>query len=124
MKRFIHFTLLAASIAVLGLADTASAFERTLMGSIANRRAQATPWHGAYYNSSWGAPVALVVPPTAEYQTNWGWGVGATRVTPIYHQFTPGYPGAVVPGAYGFRPTPAWPSDTTQFGIYYVRGPW
>ena len=24
----------------------------------------------------------------------------------------------------GFMPTPYWPSDTQQFGVYYIRGPW
>ncbi len=34
---------------------------------------------------------------------------------------------AMVPGwsvAYGFLPPPQQPSDTNQFGVYYVRGPW
>jgi hypothetical protein len=67
--------------------------------------------------------VALVVPPTAEYQTKWGWGVGNTRVVPIAPQFGRNYPGPAVPGI-GFQPTPRWPSHTDQFGVYYVRGPW
>ena len=25
---------------------------------------------------------------------------------------------------YGFLPAAGWPSDTRQFGTYYVRGPW
>lgn len=81
-------------------------------------------WNGGYYHTAWGMPVAVVVPPTAELQTNWGWGVGNTRVTPICPQFQRNYPG---PGYYNrrqFSPTPPWPSDTTQFGAYYVRGPW
>jgi hypothetical protein len=87
-------------------------------------RRNVQPWHGGYYNVVWGAPVALVVPPTAESQTHWGWGVGNTRVTPICPQFGRNWPG---PGTYdprAFRPTPPWPSDTDQFGVYYVRGPW
>ena len=24
----------------------------------------------------------------------------------------------------GFRMTPRWPHDTTNMGVYYVRGPW
>jgi len=88
------------------------------------RTAWAQPWHGGYYHTAWGMPVAVVVPPTAELQTHWGWGVGNTRVTPICPQFERHWPG---PGTYSrrhFRPTPAWPSDTDQFGAYYVRGPW
>ncbi len=97
---------------------------QTVMGAIANRRAQATPWHANYYDPAWGMPVALVVPPTVQSQTNWGWGVGNTRVTGVPHQFQPGY---ASPGMYDrsmFRPTPPWPTDTTQFGVYYIRGPW
>ncbi len=82
------------------------------------------PWNTGYYNPAWGAPVALVVPPTAEQQTHYGWGVGNTRITYICPQFGRNYPG---PGYYdsrGYRPTPPWPSDTDQMGINYVRGPW
>lgn len=80
-------------------------------------------WHGDYYNTTWGVPVVQLVPPTAAHQTNWGWGVGNTRITPIYSQFERNYPGPFKPQT-GFLPTPPWPSDTLQFGVYYVRGPW
>jgi hypothetical protein len=82
------------------------------------------PWHGPYADAEYGEPLALVVPPTAPFKTEYHWGVGGKRVVPIYHQFARPYPGAIGgPGA-GFLPTPAWPSDTTQFGVYYIRGPW
>jgi hypothetical protein len=81
-------------------------------------------WNGGYYHAAWGMPVAMVVPPTAELQTNWGWGVGNTRVTPICPQFNRNYPGPYQYRGNQFRPTPPWPSDTNQFGAYYVRGPW
>ena len=81
------------------------------------------PWHGAYYDPAWGAPTALVVPPTASLQTKYSWGVTNTDVVPIYHQFGRRYPGAYVPG-YGFIPTPTIPGSTDEFGVYYVRGPW
>jgi hypothetical protein len=89
-------------------------------------RSQMRPWHGCFYDPAWGAPLALVVPPTAERTTDWGWGVGNTRTTRIDHQFQRPFPnGNTAPaGSYGFAPTPPWPSDTTQFGVYYVRGPW
>ncbi len=87
------------------------------------RQAQWSPWHGRYFHTEWGSPVALVVPPTATFQTNWGWGVGNTRISRINHQFARPYPGPYG-GSEGFRPTPRWPSDTTQFGVYSVRGPW
>lgn len=80
------------------------------------------PWHGEYYHTAWGVPVALVVPPTAGLATDYSWGVSGTRVTPLYRQFNREYPGAVSAG--GFLPTPKWPSDTAQFGVYPVRGPW
>ena len=124
MKRATFLTLTFLTLASVGLADLAAAGERTLMGKIAYRRAQTTPWHGNYYEPAWGMPVALVVPPKAEVQTNYSWGVGGYRVTPIYHQFERNY---AAPGPYDparFRATPPWPSDTNQFGVYYVRGPW
>ncbi len=82
------------------------------------------PWHGAYADATYQEPIALVVPPTVGLQKQYHWGVGGSRVVPVYHQFARPYPG---PGGYvgsGFLPTPAWPSDTTQFGVYYIRGPW
>ena len=82
------------------------------------------PWHCGYYYTPWGSPVALVVPPTAEKQYSMGWGVGNTRLTRIYHQFGRPYPGTTVGPGGRFRATPYWPSDTAQFGVYYVRGPW
>jgi hypothetical protein len=86
-------------------------------------RAQWYNWNRNYANTDYGAPVALVVPPTANLQTNWGWGVASSRVSRIEHQFQRNYPGE---GSFGgpFRSTPLWPSDTTQFGVYYVRAPW
>ncbi|MCA9168867.1 MAG: hypothetical protein KDB23_14430 [Planctomycetales bacterium] len=80
-------------------------------------------WHGQYANVQWGHPVALIVPPTANMQTEYAWGVGRTTMTPIHHQFgrpiaTPGAGGA------GLLPTPLWPSSTAQIGYYSVRGPW
>jgi hypothetical protein len=91
----------------------------------ANRRS----WHAGYYHSGWGAPVALVVPPTSRMQTRWGWGVAQSTMSPLWHQFDRPYPGNVAGGASGaapmaLRPTPRWPSHTDQFGVYSVRGPW
>ena len=80
-------------------------------------------WAGNYYHTMWGQPVALVVPPTAELQTHWNWGVAQTSITPIWPQFSRAYPGSYY-GGRGFLPTPRWPSSTDQFGVYYVRGPW
>jgi hypothetical protein len=115
--------------------QTAALLAATIMGSacaeagtplnnwLARRRARQYPWHGYYYHTGWGQPVAQVVPPTAPLQTHWSWGVAQTSVTPIWHQFRHGWPGPYE-GGIGFWGTPRWPSHTDQFGVYYVRGPW
>jgi len=88
-------------------------------------RSQGKSWHSAWYDPAEGRPIALVVPPTAEFQTQYSWGVPSSRVMPIYHQFRRPYPGpGAVGGGAGFLPTPMWPSDTVQFGVNAVRGPW
>jgi hypothetical protein len=88
------------------------------------RRACYYNWNGRYAHSAYGQPVALIVPPTANMQSNWGWGVASSRVSRMEHQVQRNYPGPGVFGMWPWRRTPAWPSDTTQFGVYYVRGPW
>jgi hypothetical protein len=123
MKNTRTLLLMAGLLGVLALAGTATAFEGLRTGAAWNRAAM-YPWHGYYYDPCWGMPIALVVPPNAEAQTNWGWGVGNTRVTTINHQFERNYPGPGIYDRRGFLPTPPWPSDTNQFGVYYVRGPW
>lgn len=85
--------------------------------------AQGYRWHGPFYHTGWSTPVALVVPPTAYLGTDWGWGVTNSRIRWLPHQFERYYPGYIGPTG-PFLPTPIWPSDTTQFGVYRVRGPW
>lgn len=82
------------------------------------------PWHGGYYQQNYGQPLAVVVPPTAHMSNTYSWGVGQNLSYPIHHQFgrSASSPGAAQRGA--FRPTPAWPSNTDQFGYYYIRAPW
>jgi hypothetical protein len=104
-------------------ASAAHAWEGPHHNLEAARRAQTYRWHHNYYYTQWNEPVALVVPPTAEYETRWSWGVPATRVTRIDHQFQRPYPGPYA-GGQAFLPTPYWPYDTRQFGMYPVRGPW
>lgn len=87
------------------------------------RRAELTNWHANYAHSAYGYPVALVVPPTAQLQTNWSWGAPSMSLSRIDHQFGRDYPGPPPFGA-GFRQTPVWPSSTLQFGVYHVRAPW
>jgi hypothetical protein len=124
MKRSLILLAAVAILTAWGYANEATAGNGTLKGRVAYRQSQTYPWHGEYYDSAWGTPVALVVPPTAESQTHLGWGVGATRVTPIQHQFQRAYSGVDGSGRVIFRATPPWPSSTDQFGDYYIRGPW
>ncbi|MBN2475624.1 MAG: hypothetical protein JXB62_13510 [Pirellulales bacterium] len=119
MRAFLLIAVTAAALTAAGLVDATMAVERC-----ACRHGQYESWHGDYYHVAWGMPVALVVPPNAENQVHWGWGVGNTRVTPICSQFGRSWPGPVSYDRGMFRPTPRWPSDTDQFGVYYLRGPW
>jgi len=111
-------TAFAVALVMVVSASTAQARHRRDA-----RQAAVRPWHAPYNHSMYGRPVALVVPPTARWQTSWGWGVGNTRVTPIYHQFSATYPGQINTTYPRLRRTPRWPSDTNQFGVYYIRGP-
>ena len=84
-----------------------------------------TGWHSGYYHTTWGQPVALLIPPTVTHQTNWGWGIGNTRINPIYAQYQGPMTAAASQYPYGpHRPTPYYVSDTLHFGVYYIRGPW
>ena len=124
MKRSLLLTVAALGMVAVGLAGSAESRERGPIRGMAYRHAQSYAWHGGYYSAAWGTPVALVVPPTAATQTHWGWGVANTRLTPIRHQFERDYPGPGYHDPKAFKPTPPWPSDTNQFGVYYIRGPW
>jgi hypothetical protein len=124
MKHIFAFTIAALALSFLAAPSAQAAGYGSLKGRRAHNQAQTYPWHDSYYDASWNMPLALVVPPRAENQVKYSWGVGSSRVVPIEHQFERNYPG---PGYYNrslFRPAPAWPSDTDQFGVYYVRGPW
>lgn len=121
MKARVGVAVLAAALLLTGIAGTNDALAG---GNHRAARHACQGWNGGYYHVMWGQPVALVVPPTAEYQTHWNWGVAQTAVTPIWPQFTRGYPGPSYYGGRRLLPTPAWPSSTDQFGVYYVRGPW
>ena len=116
----------AACLAVvLGSIAPSVAGEGNPANRRAARRADATSWHGYFYDPAWGMPVALVVPPTARAQSHYGWGVSETRVTPINHQYGAAWQGP--PSAYDGRyydPMPPYPTNTDRMGVYYVRGPW
>jgi hypothetical protein len=124
MKHIFKITVGAMALALVVSASAQAHGVGSLKNVRARSQAHTYPWHGMYYDATWNMPVALVVPPTAENQKKYEWGVGASRVVPIEHQFGRAYPGE---GAYdrrNFRPTPAWPSNTDELGVYYVRGPW
>jgi hypothetical protein len=81
-------------------------------------------WAAGYYDTAYGMPLAVLVPPTARWQTNYSWGVGGTRISRVGATFESQYPG---PASYYNRgyylPAPPQPTDTMQMGDYYVRGP-
>jgi hypothetical protein len=81
-------------------------------------------WHGEYYDTTWGMPVAVLVPPRPRTQTNYGWGIGGNTVTPVQPQFQRMEPPPSEYRRAGFQSRPPWPSNTNQFGDYYIRGPW
>jgi hypothetical protein len=132
MLRRLSLPILAAAITCGGFgptAPTARAFDNWAHSyfdcgyMLPVYRARGYNWNRNYAYTEYGQPCALVVPPTAQLQTNWGWGVASSRISRIDHQFQRNYPGNAQFGG-PFRPTPVWPSDTSQFGVYYVRGPW
>ena len=122
MKRL---TLVAAAAALAAVLTAMPAAAQQCKGADDCRSGACNQsWTGSYYKVEWGIPLALVVPPTAESQTNWGWGVGNTRNTAICPRYSRNWPGNNPYQRTMFRPQPYYPSDTTQFGVYYVRGPW
>ena len=90
----------------------------------AARHAQGMSWHGNYYHTATGSPVALIVPPISHMQTKWAWGVSQGTMTPIYHQFRRPFSGGGESGGGELNGTPTWPSHSDHFGVNYIRGPW
>ena len=117
--------LAAAAIGSLCMAGEAQAVKpRYRADYLASRYSEARPWHGPYYHTSYGVPLALVVPPNAKMMSSYGWGVTATEINPIYPQFERPFPGYIDASGALLLPTPPWPSHTDQFGVYPIRGPW
>lgn len=87
-------------------------------------RASQTSWHGQHNYWKYNAPTALVLPPTASFQTSYSWGVGGTKSLPINHQFNSPAPGGSGGISQQFSSSPYWPSSTDQLGVYGVRAPW
>jgi len=108
--------LIAASLAVV-LPTRAGEFLR-------RGRLSGSEWNTSYYDPAWGMPLAVVVPPTARWQSNYARGVGGSRLNRVGAQYQVEVPGPE--SAYNRRnylPAPPQPSDTQQFGDNYVRGP-
>ena len=124
MKRMLFTALAMLTVLAVFGSDAEAARRGTHLDKAYARQAAVRSWHGNYYHVEYGRPVALVLPPTAETTTHMSWGVANTRVVPIYHQFGRAYPGQQMVHPRQFRAPPRWPSDTTQFGVYPVRGPW
>jgi hypothetical protein len=113
---------------ILGLAAlivTASIAPAARGGEFLHRRGPYGPaWNTNYYATSYGMPLAVVVPPNVRWQTNYAWGVGGTRLDRVgaqYQMIVPGPESVYYRG--NFYPAPPQPTDTTQFGVNYVRGP-
>lgn len=130
MKKTLTYTA-AAFVALMVLQSSSARAQRygipnhTIHDTRAAWHASLTPWHSPYYHKMYGRPVPLVVPPNAGMQTNFGWGVTGSEMTPINHQYGRAYPGdAMGLGATQLSPTPYWPSNTRQLGTYYIRAPW
>lgn len=95
--------------------------DATRMNAWNQQKAAECAWHGDYRYWRFGVPTALVVPPTATFQSEYNWGVAQTKSVPIYHQFGRTYSEAGGGGVYPAHPY--WPSSTNQFGVYPVRAP-
>ena len=120
-------SILLAAFALAAVPETGEAhgpFHTHHPDHWAARHAQGMSWHANYYHTATGAPVPLVVPPIAHMQTRWAWGVSQGTMTPIYHQFRRPYHGDGGLGAADLNGTPRWPSNTDQFGVYYIRAPY
>lgn len=112
----------AAFVAAACAPDLVSARDRLRWGTAP--AAAAPSWHGPYVHTSYGAPVALVVPPSVKGYGSYTWGMPASHRHGLPDQF--GRQGGYGAGSYegGMYGTPYHPSSSHQFGVYYVRGPW
>jgi hypothetical protein len=124
LKKILLTTALTVGAAVALSAEARAGSPWTFTDNWASRAAATYPWHGNHYHIQYGAPIALVVPPTAHMRTQYSWGASQNLMYPIHHQFERNASGPGYGGLSGFRPKPPWPSHTDQFGVYYVRGPW
>ena len=89
MNRRLVLSLLAAAVIAASVAESFAA--APYIWPV--RRSRYYDWNKPYAHTAYGQPVSLVVPPTATMQTNWGWGVGSSRLERLDHQFRRNYPG-------------------------------
>ena len=76
--------MIAAGAALLLLGSQCEASgPRTRADRIARYYAAQRPWHGPYSYTPYGAPTALVVPPTSVMHNSWRWGVAQSEMVPI-----------------------------------------
>jgi hypothetical protein len=116
MKRFLLiFSVVVGAALIAQQCDAGDRF--------AQLRASRMSWHGPYYDTEYGAPVAVLLPPTVKMQSSYSWGVAQTERYPVWPQFKRPYANPIG-GGMSLRPTPLWPSHTDQFGDYYIRAPW
>jgi hypothetical protein len=106
------------------LAVTLAAAQTAFAGDIFYRGPYGPAWNTSYYDVAWGMPVAIVVPPRVRWQSNYARGVGGSRLDRVGAQYQVQVPGPESVYTRGnYMPAPPQPSDTTQFGVNYVRGP-
>ena len=122
MKHVVLLATLAVACSWLGQASAGYPLTR-LEQRIAGMGTKCSPWNGPYYSPEWGAPAAVLVPPTVWTASSLGSTVGGSHTSWVTPQFNRDYPaGSSYQGT--FQPAPVWPSDTRQMGYYYIRGPW
>jgi hypothetical protein len=120
-------TKITVSLAIIAITFIAAARPAPAAVYFRSGQGQSDPggsWEGGYYDAAWGMPLAVIVPPTARWQTDYAWGAGGTRLSRINARFHYEYPGPESGYRQGnYLPAPPQPSDTRQMGDYYVRGP-
>lgn len=122
--RLILALLVGLTVSSVQTAEAGWLWGRSASNNAMAEHASNLPWHGGYAYQNYQSPVAMVVPPTANMQTNYSWGVPSSRMTPVYHQFGRENAGGITGSPASLGITPYYPSDTRQFGVYNVRGPW
>ncbi|WP_146119070.1 hypothetical protein [Blastopirellula marina] len=122
--RLILALLVGLSVSSVQTAEAGWLWGRDYSNNANAQHAANLPWNGGYAYQNYQTPVAMVVPPTSNMQTNYSWGVPSSRMTPVYHQFGREYAGGITGSPANLGITPYNPSDTRQFGVYNVRGPW